>query len=287
MGKKNRRRNPNNAASATANATANATDNAFVLSPATIKLGSLYSASSGTNPCYHGSTVDKFQPDNEYMKAVEEYLNNCQETSLLNSQDAQLHAGKYNEDYRHLINNPEFCLFIVAICTQYYLASSESPVLHENRQFRCLLFLGYECIKPTGDKRSKFNRDACTERGVINILVRETKTHCKCMNEAKDIAKKMDKMGQCHGCRNDFPKETLRLCDGCQFWKYHDRKCQLRYWPIHEADCKQMQNDMQVRVRLDRMKLKLEQGKMQNDMQVRVLLDRMKLEMEQVKRNEE
>ena len=316
MGKVNRRRNTRNkktgidAASATATAT-------------TTALVNPYSASSGTNPCYHGSTADKFQPGSEYLKAVEEYLDTCHQISLLNNQDGNqvdhrmlmenpgfcrfifvictllniqdgirgsqaMQQMKYEEDHRHLMKDPEFSRFIFAFCTQQYLKSNNFKAGTPHPFIHILLTLGIRCRYSTDpEKVKKYFRDISTERGKIKVLARETTTHCNCMNEAKDIAKTMDKMGQCHGCRNDFPKETLRLCDGCQFWKYHDRKCQLRYWPIHEADCKQMQNDMQVRVRLDRMKLKLEQGKMQNDMQVRVLLDRMKLEMEQVKRNEE
>ena len=247
MGKINRRRNTNkktgtDAASATATAT-------------TTALVNPYSASSGTNPCYHGSTADKFQPGSEYLKAIEEYLNMHHQGTLLNNQDSDQLYMKYEEDHRHLImKNPEFYRFIFAICTQMYLAATESSVressvCHKNERFRSILCFGAVCIKLPHDKLNKKLLDALTERGVINILVRETKSHCKCMNEAKKIAKTLDKVGQCHGCKEEFPKLTLRLCNGCQVWKYHSPECQRNDWAIHREDCKKLQA------------LKLKQGK--------------------------
>ena len=104
MGKKSRRnrnkKTGNVAASASASATATAT-------ATTTTLVSPYSASSGTNPCYHGSSADKFQPDNEYEKAAKEYLDMCHHvvSNIMKIQDvrrAQLSRDiqrKYDEDH--------------------------------------------------------------------------------------------------------------------------------------------------------------------------------------------
>ena len=75
MGKKSRRnkKTGNDAASATATASVTAT--------------AANGAGSGTKRCLHGSTADKFQPNNEYIKAVEDYLDIRHQAALLDNQD--------------------------------------------------------------------------------------------------------------------------------------------------------------------------------------------------------
>ncbi|OEU18143.1 hypothetical protein FRACYDRAFT_238576 [Fragilariopsis cylindrus CCMP1102] len=265
MGKINRRRNTNKKTG---------TDAASALV-------SLYSASSGTNPCYHGSTADKFQPGSEYLKAVEEYFNTCRQGTLLNNQVADkfqpgceymkavweylktchrlldnqdgsqflqaMQKMRYDVDHRHLMKDPEFSRFIFAFCTQQYLKSNNFKAGTPPPFIYILLTLGIRCRYSTATQIKefdKYNRDAFTERGIINILFRETKTHCPCMNEAKAIAKTMDKEAICNGCNLIFPKETLRPCTGCQKVDYHNQKCQKKHWPTHRFDCKRFKIGM-------------------------------------------
>ena len=100
--------------------------------------------------------------------------------------------------------------------------------------------MGLFCrYRTTPKELHKYDRDIRTDRGIIKVLVRETKTHCKCMNEGKVIAKTMDISGRCYGCMEEFPKETLLICNGCQSVRYHDRDCQRNHWRrIHKFDCK-------------------------------------------------
>ena len=245
MGKKSRRhrnkKTGNGAASASASNSATAT-------ATTTEVVSPYSASSGTNPCYHGSTADKFQPGSEYLKAVEEYLDTIRQMNLLNIQDGShvQQAGIFEEDHKHLMKDPEFSRFIFAFCTQQYLEGNflflskvTLKIKPRLSPLHTILVLGIGCRYGADlEKEDKYLRDAFTERGIINILFRETTTHCPCMNEAKDIAKKMDKEAMCNGCNLIFPKETLRPCTGCQKVDYHNRKCQSNHWPEHRSDCK-------------------------------------------------
>jgi hypothetical protein len=241
MGKKSRRnkKTGNDAASAAAAAATTAAS---------------ASAGSGTNRCFHGSTIDKFQSNSEYMKALMAYENmHSQVVVLLNNQNGSqtqhmravdIIRMKYDEDHINLIKDPEFCPFIFAFCTEQYLASNnfKNQLLHQ--MIQALLLLGSTCRFKnilSSDENEKYLRDSLTERGIIKILARETATYCNCMKEGKDIARIMDKLGRCYGCGNQFPKETLSFCNGCQFVRYHNRECQLNDWSNHKLLCKQMQ----------------------------------------------
>ncbi|OEU07184.1 hypothetical protein FRACYDRAFT_251487 [Fragilariopsis cylindrus CCMP1102] len=167
------------------------------------------------------------------MKAVAEYVHMLRQETLLDNQDGSkdelalaIRSVIYDEDHMHLIKDPEFHRFL--------LHPLRRQVVHD------LLLFGLMCRYRTAPKElTKYNRDIRTDRGMIKVLVRETKTHCKCMNEGKVIAKTMDKTGRCDGCKEDFPKLTLRICNGCQYVRYHDSDCQRNHWQrIHKFDCK-------------------------------------------------
>ncbi|OEU11286.1 hypothetical protein FRACYDRAFT_246400 [Fragilariopsis cylindrus CCMP1102] len=149
---------------------------------------------------------------------------------------------KYEDDHRHLMNDPEFVRFIFASCTQQYLESSNFKDKSRQHVIYTLLMLGIKCRYGTDpddlEKFHKYHRDINTERGTIKVLARETTTHCNCMNEAKDIAKTMDTDARCSGCKLVFLKATLKYCDGCQHARYHDSDCQRNHWFEHQFDCK-------------------------------------------------
>ncbi|OEU08089.1 hypothetical protein FRACYDRAFT_250310 [Fragilariopsis cylindrus CCMP1102] len=243
MGKKSRRnrnkKTGHDAASATAiaSAIASATDSATAIAAS--------SAGSGTNQCFHGSTAGKFHPKSEYMKAAKEYVEMLRQEALLDNQDGSKKQQAlairriYDEDHMYLIKDPEFCRFVFAFSTKKYLESNNLKDKSRGLVIRALLHLGLFCrYRTTPKELHKYDRDIRTDRGIIKVLVRETKTHCKCMNEGKVIAKTMDINGKCHGCLEEFPKETLSFCDGCQLLKYHNRECQINHWHIHKSDCK-------------------------------------------------
>ena len=113
------------------------------------------------------------------------------------------------------------------------------------------------------EKNCKYNRDITNERGLINCLSRETSLYCNCMTPHKIEANKklsetttttttMDgrvttvvptvvKVGTCFGCQQEFPKQTLSFCTGCNIHKYCGKRCQIDNWPHHKVFCKMVQ----------------------------------------------
>ena len=70
---------------------------------------------------------------------------------LLDHQDGSraqqvIAIGKiYYEDYRHLYHDPEFCRFIFALCTRYYLEGNNFKARPQRQLIQTLLSLGLEC----------------------------------------------------------------------------------------------------------------------------------------------
>jgi hypothetical protein len=206
-------------------------------------------AAASPDRCFHGSTIDKFQrPNSEYMKAAEEYYSMRQHfsnTSLTKfhniTQQIEI-IEKYDNDHSHLIEDPEFCRFIFAYCTQRCLESKNLQDYGRRQEIWGLLSLGLMCrYSTTSEEWDKYHRDIDTDRGIIKCLVRETATYCDCMKEGRGIARIMEKVGRCHGCKNEFPKETLSFCNGCQVARYDNHECQIIDWPNHKSACKQIQ----------------------------------------------
>jgi hypothetical protein len=63
----------------------------------------------------------------------------------------------------------------------------------------------------------------------------KTKDFCDCMKSKKSEAKEMEKLGRCAGCDDLFPKETLRLRNGCQLIRFHSKECLIEHWPTHKS----------------------------------------------------
>lgn len=104
-----------------------------------------------------------------------------------------------------------------------------------------------------GEKHRRYVRDIMTERGMINIIARETmtlwsstsptssKSSCNCMEISKKAAKReMEKSGYCMGCQQEFPKNELRKCSHCQASKYCSSKCQTDNWSEHKEFCREI-----------------------------------------------
>ena len=239
MGKKSKRIRNKKTGNDAASATASASASAIATDSATATAIAASSASSGTNQCFHGSSEDKLHPNSEYMKAAQEYFDAHHQMTLLDDRDGRNAIRRiYDEDHMHLITDPDFHRFIFAYCTQQYLESNNLKDQSRWPSIKVLLHLGLGYrYRSASTERHKYHRDILTDRGIIKVLVRETKTHCLCMNEGKVIAKTMDIIGICQGCDKVFPKENLSFCSGCHIMKYHSRDCQLHHWHIHKLSC--------------------------------------------------
>mmetsp|Transcript_15832 Transcript_15832/g.17104 ORF Transcript_15832/g.17104 Transcript_15832/m.17104 type:complete len:255 (-) Transcript_15832:192-956(-) len=206
--------------------------------------------------CCHGSKVADFK-NLDYIRAVQACINMHHEITQ-NRQagkdnygiDCQLIAHrKFDDDHQHLtLYDTNFCDFIFSFCTHLYLNSIDST---EEIQQLLELALSMRYIEqpmrkgvdvgPGSEgetKYKKYTTDVCLQRGMINCLARETP--CDCMKPKKLEAQKMDRTGICHGCLDEVPKNTLKLCTGCNMVKYCSRECQVNGWPEHREACKRM-----------------------------------------------
>ena len=91
------------------------------------------------------------------------------------------------------------------------------------------------------DKYTSYCNEIRTERGFINCLARETKSHCGCMKDARKKAKAMDKMGYCFGCKKCVPKDRMLVCSRCMAVDYCSVECQRDNWTMHEVYCNGLQ----------------------------------------------
>jgi hypothetical protein len=228
--------------------------------------GGSAAAAAGNERCFHGSTIDKFIPNSEYMKALKEYLvmrgKLCQFDKVTHNANTDqppliqliaIHETKYADDNMHLMEDPEFCRFLFSYCTVQYLQSDNLKDKRLRYIIVNLLLLCLSCrydhipkaeAKTDGnqldtclqDTWDKNMRDITSDRGIIKCLARGI--DCDCMKEEKRIANSMDKIGICYGCEKYFPKETLSFFNGCQIAKYHNRDCQINDWATHKITCK-------------------------------------------------
>lgn len=163
---------------------------------------------------------------------------------------------KFGNDHVELVKDPRFGQFVFAFSTTMYLNTYLNSNLKSSYSFNAvqqLLQLGISikfactssirlsvvegCDKDIGFKHI---RDINDERGVINCLSRETKNFCDCMKPKKIEAKNMEKLGQCHGCKEWFQKADLLFCTGCNAVKYCSKECQRQKWNDHKVDCKRI-----------------------------------------------
>mmetsp|Transcript_34994 Transcript_34994/g.39082 ORF Transcript_34994/g.39082 Transcript_34994/m.39082 type:complete len:272 (+) Transcript_34994:700-1515(+) len=235
----------------------------------------LLSETTTTMTCYHGSAIEKFSLDHEYSKTIHDYFILQNECSKFNYDGTATIAlwPKFNEDEGHMqvMEDEQFGSFIFAFYSQLYLNNKDAEILNKRKKWggnyrigysnkdigfatehvmEVLLKLGlhskYDYVPKTkdGSKLCKFCRDIANKnkRGIINCLARETKEFCLCMNQDKAEAKNMEKVVNCHGCNQFFPKEQLLKCNGCDAVFYHNRQCQIDHWPRHKRFCKEMKN---------------------------------------------
>jgi len=82
---------------------------------------------------------------------------------------------------------------------------------------------------------NKYSRDVRTERGRINFIEREIP--CDCMEEKRIAAKSMEKVAMCYYCWQEFLKQKMLRCKGCELEQYCSKDCSIQAWPKHKAYC--------------------------------------------------
>ena len=110
-----------------------------------------------------------------------------------------------------------------------------------------MIRLGIICKDNDGDKINKYCRDIETDRGIIRCLARETiSSSCECMKAKKLEAQLMEKLGECHGCMQEFPKMNLRLCTRCKVSKFCSNECMKKHWSEHKLYCNMLVKAMSL-----------------------------------------
>ena len=206
-------------------------------------------SASNVYSCSHGSTLNHFSDVQVYRDAIKEFL-------LL--PDKEGWEEKFHHDHPECFTDLKFSQYIFALCTSWYLKDRRNAMTFE---LRILLDLGtamkyiYVPLKldwnanPDLDQVQRYHRELFTndDRGVINRLSRETKSYCNCMQDKKEEATGMAKMGRCNGCKHTFLRNDMKKCDGCKFAMFCTEDCQVKSWPAHKMFCttvKKMRSDV-------------------------------------------
>ena len=93
----------------------------------------------------------------------------------------------------------------------------------------------------------RYVHDINTDRGLINVLHRETKKDCDCMATKKEEANTMDRMFRCEGCHKEFSKKRLKKCSRCNM-HYCSKKCSHADWSHHNFCCKKQHQQLLLAV---------------------------------------
>eukprot|EP00751_Fragilariopsis_kerguelensis_P013535 CAMPEP_0170776494 /NCGR_PEP_ID=MMETSP0733-20121128/11205_1 /TAXON_ID=186038 /ORGANISM="Fragilariopsis kerguelensis, Strain L26-C5" /LENGTH=365 /DNA_ID=CAMNT_0011119489 /DNA_START=20 /DNA_END=1118 /DNA_ORIENTATION=+ len=205
--------------------------------------------------CYHGSTAANvakginFQmalaKGSHFQKVIHEWLTILSDLAGENPPEADIVISNFHLKHKELMKNPEFNQCVFAVGTDIFLKNSYGSEEYSSskRMVQSVIDLGIiskyrHCPLSTNrEKCDKYIRDSMTDRGIINILERETNTFCNCMKPYKEVAKGMEKLGMCDNCHQDFPKTALKLCSRCLFVQYYSKECMKKSWPTHKHVC--------------------------------------------------
>jgi len=200
--------------------------------------------------CYHGSTAGNFAKGSNFQMALDEWHTMCVHLAGKNPREVGIGLSNFYAKHEKLMNNPEFDQCVFAAGTDIFLNSYGSEEYSSSKQMlQTVLNLGISSkyMHPLSadadrEKCEKYNRDIMTNRGIINVLDRETNNFCNCMTPYKEEAKVMKKMGSCLNCHHEFPKLFLKRCSRCLCVQYCSKECMKNNWPTHKQFCKPHNN---------------------------------------------
>ena len=195
-------------------------------------------------PCYHGSTAENITKGSNFQMAIDEWFTICMHLAGKNPTEILLETSTFDVKYKDLMKDPEFSQCVFAVGTDMFKNSYRSEAYSSSkRMLQNVLTLGITSkytkspLFADGEKFDKYCRDIHTNRGIINVLFRETNTCCNCMTPYKEEAKAMEKLGMCDNCRQKFPKMHLKRCSRCLSIQYCSKECMKQSWPTHKQFC--------------------------------------------------
>ena len=196
--------------------------------------------------CYHGSTAENVATGSPFRMIIDEYLTMVMNLAGKNPTEVSIMVSDFNLKHKEMMINPQCNPCVFAVCTDIFLNSyrSEAYPFSKQKQIQDILCFGINTkylnspLVADKEKGGKYYRDIMTNRGIINVLDRETNSFCNCMKPYKEETKTMGKTGICVGCRQEFPKMQLKRCSRCLAVPYCSNKCMKKNWFIHKQFCK-------------------------------------------------
>jgi len=123
--------------------------------------------------------------------------------------------------------NTIFGRFVIAHIAEDYLKGTEQhsirPLLFMLLHMRYDLIPRHEMKEVSPESNyirnyRKYCREITTKRGIINCIAREIP--CECVEEKRIEAKSMEKVAMCFCCQEEFLKEKMLRCKGCDHDQY-------------------------------------------------------------------
>ena len=194
--------------------------------------------------CYHGSTAVHFVEGSNFQMVIDEWQAMLSYLVDKNPTEHRFVLTNFYLKNKDLMIHPEFNPYVFAFGTEMFKNSYRSEEFSFSKpRLRSMLKLGinqkylHSALSADSEKFEKYLRDIETDRGIINVLFRETNTFCNCMKPYKEEAKAMDKVGVCLKCRQEFPKMQLKRCSRCLVVQYCSKECLKNNWPTHKYFC--------------------------------------------------
>ena len=207
------------------------------------------SRSVTTMVCYHGSSKQYFVvKGSDYKIVVDGWISFVKKAGTA---EFNMLYQNFLTKHKDVLESSDFYRYIFAFTTEMFRNSyrSERYFFPFKKNLQQILRLGLYSkygLSPLStdiEKREKYFRDIETDRGIINCLYRETNTFCNCMKPFKIEATKMEKVGMCFGCKQEFLKTVLKLCNRCECVHYCSNKCMKTNWPFHKNYCRNNNNN--------------------------------------------
>ena len=186
--------------------------------------------------CYHASTKKYFKPSSKYVWALEDY---CRRYNDAKASNYTRMLDNYIKDYQQQAKDPGFARFFFASSVRDCRSVEDHTLEISLRYDHLPKSEGKDKIRRGSENHNvhlKFCRNIATPRGRINVLVRETNTHCNCIDDKKKEAKGMPKLAFCNECEKEFPQEQTSLCKckdvACCSTRCQDHctTCSYRLW---------------------------------------------------------
>jgi len=195
--------------------------------------------------CYHGTTANNVAMNSGFRMVIDEYLIVLMDLDGKTPTEVGIVISNLYVKHEVLIKDFSFIPCLFALATNMFLISygTDEYSACSKQKIQAVLRFGinikYLITPLTADREKyyKYCRDVEMDRGIINVLYRETHTCCQCMTPYKEEAKRMDKVGICHACKNEYQKQHLKRCSRCQNTPYCSNECMKKDWSRHKTYC--------------------------------------------------